>query len=231
MSNLRGSVQSLVGTIVTDVIAILKTGSPDAYPADEVRALITIEGDNPAIAELSPEMLRARLKLNSTACWRKHWDDDELALNAKNLAQEIAAEHLAVAPDELHMPEDMPAALKSETVLHYAVKLILQEAGQLRVLGDEIWAEAQSSWWMHRRNWRLDEQLLNLSNIELEKRLGLTSPDLICTAMHGDGALAYASLPFLSATCWNARTVWPAPLDFWQSSSAPAVSDQLPCRV
>ena len=38
----------------------------------------------------------------------------------------------------------MPAELKSETVLHYVVKQILKEAGELRTPEDVVYVEAES---------------------------------------------------------------------------------------
>ena len=159
--------------------------------SDASIAEIHIEVDDPEVALMDPATLRDRLSLSNVICWHRHWDDDELQGTANDQAQAVAAEHLAVAPDDLPLPPDMPPELKVETVLHYAVKLILQEAGELRTPSESIYVEAESRRQMHSRSWMLPTQNLILHNIELEKRLGLTRPDLICDAVDVLGGKGY----------------------------------------
>lgn len=80
------------------------------------------------------------------------------------------------------------------TVLHYVVKHILREAGELRTPEDVVYVEAESEKRCHSRTWRLPEQHLALSEVELEKRLGLTRPDLVCKAIDTAGDYSYPSL-------------------------------------
>lgn len=88
----------------------------------------------------------------------------------------------------------MPAELKTETVLHYAVKHILKEAGELRTPHEDVYAEALSQRKRYNRTWVLPAQHLTLTNVEMEKRLGLTRPDLVCEAVDKSGGPSYPAL-------------------------------------
>ncbi|BEU98842.1 hypothetical protein ACDW_45480 (plasmid) [Acidovorax sp. DW039] len=157
-------------------------------------ATIVIEVDDPDIALMDPQELRQLITLNPAACWRQHWNDAEILEEANSQARDTAIEHLALAPDDLELPSDMPAELKSETVLHYAVKHILKEAGELHTPEAVVYAEAFSEIDHHHRTWRLPEQRLRLSNVEMEKRLGLTRPDLVCQAVDTSNGPSYPVL-------------------------------------
>ena len=176
-------------------ITVLLRG--EAAPTDDsphTGAVIVIEVDDPAVALMDPQQLRERLSLNAGACWHQHWDDAAILEEATRQARETAIDHLALAPDGLDLPSDMPAELKSETVLHYVVKQILKEAGELRTPADVVYVEAESEIRCHNTTWRLPEQHLALSEVELEKRLGLTRPDLVCKAIDTAGDYSYPSL-------------------------------------
>ena len=176
-------------------ITVLLRG--EAAPTDgspHTGAVVVIEVDDPAVALMDPQQLRERLSLNAGACWHQHWDDAAILDEATSQARETAIDHLALAPDGLDLPSDMPAELKSETVLHYVVKHILKEAGELRTPEDVVYVEAESEKRCHSRTWRLPEQHLALSEVELEKRLGLTRPDLVCKAIDTAGDYSYPSL-------------------------------------
>ena len=176
-------------------ITVLLRG--EAAPTDgspHTGAVVVIEVDDPAVALMDPQQLRERLSLNAGACWHQHWDDAAILDEATSQARETAIDHLALAPDGLDLPSDMPAELKSETVLHYVVKQILKEAGELRTPEDVVYVEAESEKRCHSRTWRLPEQHLALSEVELEKRLGLTRPDLVCNATDTAGGHSYPRL-------------------------------------
>ncbi len=157
-------------------------------------AAIFIEVDDPSIALMDPLQLREKLSLNGGACWHHHWDDAKILDEATSQARDAAIEHLALAPDELDLPSDMPAELKSETVLHYAVKHILKEAGELRTPHEEVYVEAFSQRQRHDRTWVLPAQHLTLTGVEMEKRLGLTRPDLVCEAVDKSDGPSYPAL-------------------------------------
>lgn len=157
-------------------------------------AVIFIEVDDPSVALMDPLQLRERLSLNGGACWHRHWDDAKMLDEAIAQARETAIEHLALAPDDLELPSNMPAELKTETVLHYAVKHILKEAGELRTPHEEVYVEALSQKQRHDRTWVLPAQHLTLTNVEMEKRLGLTRPDLVCEAVDKSDGPSYPAL-------------------------------------
>lgn len=96
-------------------ITVLLRG--EAAPTDgspHTGAVIVIEVDDPAVALMDPQQLRERLSLNAGACWHQHWDDAAILEEATSQARETAIDHLALAPDGLDLPSDMPAELKSE---------------------------------------------------------------------------------------------------------------------
>ncbi len=176
-------------------IDVVLTGTPDIDGTNgAINAMITIDVGDASLAEMSPQELRARLKITGSVCWQKHWDDDNLAKEADVLAFEMAAEHLAVVPGELQLPDDMPAELKTETVLHYAVKLILQEAGEIRLPGKTLLASVMGHQDLIERRWSLQPELVQLKDIQLESWLGGVRPDLTCSTWRVDGSLAYGTL-------------------------------------
>lgn len=176
------------------VSVLLRGSNAPTEAGSDLGAAIFIEVDDPTVALMDPQQLRERLSLKGSACWHRHWDDAQILDDATAQARETAIEHLAIAPPDLVLPSDMPAELKTETVLHYAVKHILQEAGQLRTPKDKIYVEAFSQKQKYSRAWELPEQQLILKNLEMEKRLGLTRPDLVCEAMDDSGGLSYPAL-------------------------------------
>lgn len=176
-------------------VYVVLTGEADiSAEADDVSAVITIEVSDPAIAELGASELRDRLSLPGVLCWKQHWLDSALDNEAQAKALAAAVDHLALAPDDLVIPADMPAELKTETVLHYAVKQILAEEGVFLAPGEYLEARAQGVGNVHLATWKLEPRLLELREVELERRLELIRPDLTCVALGSDGALVFPSL-------------------------------------
>lgn len=176
------------------VIEVSLASTPDAQEKDEVGAIITIEVTDPTLATLDAEQLRGSLTLPGLVCWRRHWEDDSLVAQAEEAAFGEARELLSVAPPELVLPDDMPPELKSETVLHYAVKQILGEGGAFVAPGASLVSHAYSGDHVHERVWGLDPRWLLLNDVQLERRLGLTRPDLLCAAVNTDGSPAFSEL-------------------------------------
>lgn len=174
-------------------VVLRGTSTPDQSSMD-LGAVIFIEVDDPSVALMDPLQLRERLTLKGGACWHHHWDDAEMLDEATSQARDIAIEHLALAPDDLDLPSDMPAELKTETVLHYAVKHILKEAGELRTPHEDVYVKAFSQKKRYDRTWVLPAQHLTLTNVEMEKRLGLTRPDLVCEAVDKSDGPSYPAL-------------------------------------
>jgi hypothetical protein len=74
------------------------------------------------------------------------------------------------------------------------VKQILAEGGAFTAPGKQIVKRANSDDLVHEKFWELRPQRLMLTNVELERRLGLIRPDLVCTARHLDGSDAFEAL-------------------------------------
>ncbi|MCP3024722.1 hypothetical protein [Cupriavidus basilensis] len=161
---------------------------------DDVSAVITIEVSDPSLAEMGADELRDRLSLPGVLCWQQHWQDATLDEEARINALAAAVDHLALAPADLVLPEDMPPELKTETVLHYAVKQILAEEGAFLAPGAHLEARAQSVGKEHIATWKLEPTLLELKEVQLERRLQLIRPDLTCVALDSDGTVAFPSL-------------------------------------
>lgn len=176
-------------------VNVVLAGEADiSTEADEVNAVITIEVSDPSIAELGASELRDRLSLPGVLCWKQHWLDSALDQEARAKALAVAVDHLALAPEDLVLPDDMPSELKTETVLHYAVKQILAEEGAFLAPGAHLEARAQSIGKEHLATWKLEPRLLELRDVELERRLELIRPDLTCVALARVGAVAFPSL-------------------------------------
>ncbi|MGQ0598603.1 hypothetical protein [Aquabacterium sp.] len=165
---------------------------------------ILLAVDDPALAGMAPDELRRRLKLLPDAlCWRSHWRDDDLAEQALISARDKALLHFDEIPEGLHLPEDLAPALKRQTVLHYAVMMLLAESKYLRVPG---WtAEAAATWpdgRIVRRKAVSVPELLNVDQVDLEKRFGNIVPDVTCKAWPIDGGEVFWPL-FIEVTVTN----------------------------
>ena len=174
---------------------VVLAGEADLSAQDaDVGAVITIEVSDPSLAEMGADELRDRLSLPGGLCWQQHWQDSALDEEARVNALAAAVDHLALAPADLVLPEDMPPELKTETVLHYAVKQILAEEGAFLAPGAHLEARAQSIGKEHIATWKLEPALLELKEAQLERRLQLIRPDLTCVALASDGTVTFPSL-------------------------------------
>lgn len=169
-------------------IRVCLTGTVESFSNGDctatTAACIYLDVDDDSLREMSPEDIRAQLKLlGDRFCWSSHWDDHVIQAEANTLAEFKAIEHLDAIPKGLELPADMPPALKRETVLHYVVKQLLEEAG-------EVWTPAHPIELQHHcnsgrtliRDGILPAQQLTLKNVVLEKRVGKLRPDLFCEA-------------------------------------------------
>jgi hypothetical protein len=184
-------------------IRVVLMGTVEPYSAEDpnsTAACIYLGVDDEALKEMSPEGIRAQLKLSGDRfCWNAHWDDHAIQEEADRLAETEARKYLDAIPEGLELPNDMPPELKRETVLHYVVKQLLEEAG-------EVWAPAHpiqvrqlcKSGRMLFRDSLLPAQHLKLQNVALEKRVGKLRPDLFCEASV-DGVQTYDPL-FIEVT-------------------------------
>lgn len=167
-------------------LEVLLTGSLDggesAHPLEPGRALILLQVDDPEVSLMDPQDIRRHLTLRpDVICWNSHWDDAQLQLEAKSGVQSQIQEHLDSLPMDLVLPPDMPPELKRETVLHYLVKELLLEAGEVWTPAMELHPQVRASdgSWVTRK-WSLPVERHVLSNVVLERRLGMLRPDLMC---------------------------------------------------
>lgn len=163
---------------------------PTSEGASDARATVYIDIGDPRLAALSPDELRARLKLlPDKLCWHGHWDDAALDAQA-SMAARAHAQEMLDWPDgasEVAL-ETVPPEYRRETVLHLAVKQILAAAGRFRVPALEIQEVAGSEANKCTAGAVLvKSQFIGLSNARLEHRLGRIIPDVCADATDVDG--------------------------------------------
>lgn len=175
------------------------TGRPDASIDGCGRAIVTLSVSDPAIAMMSPDEIRARLRLLPNIHWRVHWSDEELITAAAAQARQAA--HDAVDAwedaDEAHFRQNLPSDIepfiaqqcRRETLLHREVKAILEKASQITTPGLEVKVtryapdEFSGEWentTLH-TIWMTTSTTLSLNSTQLERRRGAIIPDVICT--------------------------------------------------
>ncbi|MBA3904938.1 MAG: hypothetical protein C0522_14895, partial [Rhodocyclaceae bacterium] len=158
--------------------------------AEGIGAVITIDlGDDvEAVASMSPEEIRARLRLlpEHGLRWEAHWCDAELSEQAQRQAYERAFECLDRESDGEAADPALPAAQRRETMLHRLVKEIIEMRARLQVPavgqpGDEEGDRAQRSLdalWETAR----PSEWLKLEEVRSEQAFAGLVPDLQCRA-------------------------------------------------
>lgn len=190
----RELVVELVGTAVRSEMG-LEPIEAKASELGEQRATIVIAIDDPAVAALDPQALRQRLRLlDDAVCWRRHWDDAELAALAEQQARQTADEALDVLSDEdlreigEGIDDQTPPEVRRESRLHLEVKRILERSGWLNAPGHTVVEElAYGKPVPLRHEWAMPAQRLTLSEVKLERAVGRIVPDVICTATNEQG--------------------------------------------
>lgn len=162
------------------------------------QAVITLNASDPAIAAMTPEEIRARLRLTPEIYWHAHWDDQNLKRAASQRARQLALDALDEwsEADEFvfkqHLPDgiDISATqkLRRETLLHWEVKAILARTSKILTPSLEVEVtryapdEFRGDWDDNtlRAVWVTAEADLALKSAQLETRLGDIIPDVIC---------------------------------------------------
>ncbi len=161
-----------------------------------VDAVVTISIDDPLVSTWGPDEILARVRLEERwLCWESHWDEVDLAAEAIANARARAREALDLGPDDLVLPEGLTQLQRSESVLHAVIKQILSEAKSLRVPGFKSAVEKRTfsgRLISHPYGW--SPVTLALTNVRLEKRLGVIVPDVMCEARDVAGKLPPAEL-------------------------------------
>lgn len=175
------------------------TGQRDAGSDGQGRAIVTLFLSDPAIAMMSPDEIRARLRLLPDIRWCAHWDDQALQTDANAQAQQAAREAMDAweTADEAqflqHLPPDLEPSVaqqwRRETLLHSEVKAILEQASQIatpslhlevtRYAPEEFSGEWEDN--TLRVQWMTGSTTLSLEKTQLEQRQGSIVPDVICT--------------------------------------------------
>ena len=175
------------------------TGQREIGSDGHGRAIVTVSLSDPAIAMMSPEEIRARLRLLPDIQWCTHWNDQALQAAAAAQARQAALDamdawgdaeetsfHRSLSPDL-----DLAAALqlRRETLLHSEVKAILEQSSHIATPGlnveviryapDEFSGEWESN--TLRMQWLTGSTTLSLEKTRLEKQQGSIVPDVIST--------------------------------------------------
>lgn len=175
------------------------TGRRDAGSDGRGRAIVTLFLSDPAIAMMSPDEIRARLRLLPDIRWCAHWDDQALQAAASAQAQQAAREAMDGWKDadeaqfRQHLPPDLEPSVaqqwRRETLLHSEVKTILEQASQIATPGLEVKVtrdapdEFSGEWEDNtlRVEWWTASTTLSLEKTQLEQHQGSIVPDVICT--------------------------------------------------
>ena len=175
------------------------TGRLEATSEFDGRAVVTIALSDPELAMLSPEEIRARLRILPNVRWCAHWNDRALAAKGDAEASRAASDALDRWSDEdetdFHASlspgtdEETAQNLRRETLLHREVKAILEREQRIATPGLEVSVtrrppeEFDGDWESDtlRMTWLTAPRTLPLEDVQLEKRLGRIVPDVIGT--------------------------------------------------
>lgn len=164
-------------------------GSAQTTKDGSVVPSIDILVDDPTIAAMAPDEIRRRLTpFLENACWRGHWQDDQLAQQAEAAARDKAVE--AFDWDDLDdLPEDTPPELRRETLLHRLVKLILAQHKKIWLPALSIHSERQTDVGMLVKETVISKRLAHLQTVVLEHRFGRIVPDVLAKQSTGEDLL------------------------------------------
>jgi len=161
------------------------------------QAIVTISLSDPEFAMLSPEDIRARLRILPDIRWCAHWNDRALAAKGDAEASQAARDALDDWNDEdeadfrSHLTPGVDAEtarhLRRETLLHREVKAILAREQRIATPGLDVTVtrdppeEFDGDWESDslRMTWLTATQTLELDDVKLERRLGRIVPDVI----------------------------------------------------
>ncbi len=149
-----------------------------------LHGVIEIRVDDPEISSWTPQEILARATLDGPmVCWIRHWDDQALTDTARRDAEAQAVDSSDFIPSELAHLVGQAASMVSESVLHWAVKEILAEAQSVKTPNH---VEQITSTYLSRiskdKTWYWSSGTLQLSQANLEQRVGNVIPDIRCKA-------------------------------------------------
>ncbi len=148
-------------------------------------AIINIKVDDPEVSTWPPEKILEHAQLTGEfMCWERHWADAELAQQAQFDAEQQAQHWCDLIPPDMEFADDLSSAQRSEGLLHWVIKKILEEASSIttpshqqalkRVMPDDYDVTEWVQW---------PQKVYRISNARLEFRLKGMVPDVLCTAV------------------------------------------------
>lgn len=174
-------------------IALVLVASTTIDAINGVDGVLGIEVNDPDVANLSPEEIMSRIRLEgSWLRWVRHWDQSAHEQQALQDAERKADSALDVWPQELPQPQGLSPLQRSESILHWALKEALASLATL-------WVPAKSgmvSMLDHEgsqrsKPWGVSGTQLVLHNVRLESPMGSVVPDIVCTAVDPKGVLSH----------------------------------------
>lgn len=149
---------------------------------------IILKIDDPALAGMSPDELLSRVTLlPDSSCWLSHWDDADLQRSAQQAAI-LEADKYIDWLDEGSALLELDPEMRRESLLHYEVKKIISQASVIRTPGLNV-SESQKA-----RNGATVRRTLNSPDkdvkywdVQLERSLGIITPDVFATVAPEDG--------------------------------------------
>ena len=169
-------------------LRVVFVGSQVVSAEGASHAAIEVLVDDPALAAMSPEELRARAQLLiSNAHWCEHWRDDSLLESAMEQARELAADGLDLLDEVADLPLGTTPQEIRETLLHRKAKEILER--EMRIMVPQMAVAEPSPEWPQEpiiRKFR-EAQMLELDSVALEQRTGRIIPDVTATTVPAPG--------------------------------------------
>jgi hypothetical protein len=170
-------------------VILLKLDSSFAVDdAGVYSGVITIRVNDPAIASWTrEEILASAFMDDGLLCWQRHWQDPLLEAEASRQAEDAAVQLIDHLPGGGQDYEGLTVAQRSESVLHGAIKIILEKAGGLTVppyAFEEKVALPNGKTWSETYGFQFG--FLRMVDVRLEKVLGRIVPDVLCRACTQD---------------------------------------------
>jgi len=184
-------------TLADGKVICLRLSSSTRVDQDmEMDGVLTVDVDDPDVANWSPEQILAKVQLDgSWLRWVRHWDDESLAAQALQNARDAADNALDTWPADLSMPEGMTTMQRSESVLHWALKEALAASGQIYVPAvEENFSARDGSGKAHSDGYEFPARTLQLQGVRLEAAMGDIVPDVVCRAVDPVGELSIECL-------------------------------------
>lgn len=175
------------------------TGQREVGSDGRGRAIVTVSLSDPAIAMMSPEEIRSRLRLLPDLHWCAHWNDQALLAAAAAKARQAALDAMDAWGDAEEtsfyrsLPPDLDPSialqLRRETLLHSEVKAILEQSSHIATPGLDVEVtryapdEFSDEWESNtlRMQWLTGATTLSLERTRLEQQQGSIVPDVIST--------------------------------------------------